>query len=187
MLKLLKRNPTELETLQQESRELTHKIATLSAKARATDYLGDKKEFLTQKATLSKKKNSIETRINRIREKLSLPRTEAMCKQNLNRIYLTVNGYTIKIEPETLKVKFAFSCGHAKTMSLYEILRHQSTLKSNRALYSKWQALFTNSGVISGAFLCEECMKQKKKEMADRHIYRPTKRTGQANWTLEVR
>jgi hypothetical protein len=177
----------ELQTLETEKRQLTGQIATLSAKARSANYMGDKRTFQKQKAELSKRKNHLETKIDNIREKLALPNTEAICKQNLSRIILTCNGYDIKIDPETLKIVIPFNCTHNKTMSLFEILRHQSTLSSNRALFSTWQALFTNSGVISGAFLCEQCMRHKKKEMQGRGVFSSSMRTGRANWSLKVR
>jgi hypothetical protein len=184
--KQIQKYDIKIQKLKAEKKPINDQVRTLHSRKLHEPQPFEKKRIEAELQKPSIENNRLEAEINRLREAQALPKCRFLWKNNHNRVFLTINGLMVEI-PANLEIEIKFSCGHSFKMPIYELLRHQSTLTTNHQLYSRWNAIFANSENAVGTFLCEECMKQKKKELADRHIYTPTKRTGQANWSLEVR
>jgi hypothetical protein len=176
----------EIEKLKAEKAPTNLQMNTLHGKILAEPYFPEKRRMQTERGKLAVKSNKLQAEIDSLREKQAHPKIVYLFKSNLDAIKVTINGNRIEID-KNLDVVIPFSgCNHTKKVPVFELLRIQSTLKTNLQLLSTWEINLRNGYGLSRSLLCQECMQEKRKKLEKDHTYSPHHRTGQANIQISI-
>lgn len=174
----------DLTALEKEHAELSQEEFNLSARIRATDLKSEKDKLAKLKGEVYTKEQQLKDRIDKIKEALCIPKLEAMLTENRHDILVYVNTTRIRI-PESLNIELAFSCGHTLKIPVYELIRHQTTMRSNEHLLAHWTSIINNKETRTRQIMCERCMKEKREYAKKNHIA-SKQRTGTALVKIQV-
>jgi len=167
----------EIEQLRPEEAKLARECDLLHGKAMMEDYVPEKHKIMAERAELHGKLSSIQNTIRNLEEKQALPKLAKLLKENIGIIKVVVNDSRIEVA-ENLDTVIPFDgCSHSLKLPVYEILRYQSTMDTNRKLLMQWGIIMQGGSTITKSILCPECLKEKKKRL-EKGISIPSKRSG---------